>query len=370
MIRHISIFALLLCAFAAVGLSAFAAGSNGDVMRLTPVGYRLGEAGGVTAYDSSIVTVTPSDTSIVVSNKSQRLTAALNRDYRVIRWQKFDVDPTIRTTADPIEEFGKGSKTVSVEFNPNMEWMYVTVVVEYDPERTVKAEVSSFGEGSVSVSPTKTSYLKGDKVTLTVQPAEGYSFVRWSDGNADHRRTLTVDDDVDLTAYIEPISSSVSFSAGAGAALGETSKRVSFGNAYGELPVPTRTGAKFSGWADADGRTVTAKTEVNRIADHTLYAQWGADLYEIAWNFTGRGNGKVDGAGTYAYGSQPTLKAVPYEGSAFTGWTDGVTLNPRRITVLSNALYVAAFDVATYDVTFTYRDASGNLVTIAPTTGS
>ena len=358
--RHISVFALLLSAFAAAGFGS-------DVMRLSPIGYRLGETGDIMKYDSSVVTVTPGDTSIVVSNKSQTLTAVLNRDYKVVRWQKFDDDPTRRTELDPIEEFGEGSGTVSVNFNPNVEWMYVTVVVKYDPVRTVKASVSSFGDGTVAVSPAKTSYQKGDVVTLTAEPAEGYSFVRWSDGNIDHRRTLTVDDDVDLTAYIEPDSSRVSFSAGAGAVLGVTSKRVSFGNAYGELPVPTRTGAKFSGWTDDEKRTVTAKTEVNRTADHTLYASWSDLLYEITWDFTGRGNGKVEGTGTYAYGSQPTLKAVPYEGSAFTGWTDGVTLNPRRITVLSNALYVAAFDVATYDVTFTYRDASGNLVTTGPT---
>ena len=363
--RHISIFAFLLSAFAAVGLSAFADGSGSDVMRLTPVGYRLGEAGGVTAYDPSIVTITPGDTSIVVSNKSQTLTAVLNRDYKVVRWQKFADDPTVRTEVDPIEEFGEKSETVSVDFNPRVEWMYVTVVVEYDPVRTVKASLSSFAKGTVTISPEKTSYQKGDVVTLTAQPEEGCAFVRWSDGNADHMRTLTVDGDIDLKAYIEPISSRVSFSAGAGAVLDVTSKRVSFGKAYGELPVPTRTGARFSGWADADARTVTAKTEVSRVADHTLYAQWGTDLYEIAWDFTGRGNGKVDGAGTYAYGSQPTLKAVPYEGSTFVGWTDGVTLNPRRITVLSNALYVAQFDIATYDVTFTYRDAAGNLVTTA-----
>ena len=365
--RHSSVFALLLGAFAVVGLSAGAADFD-NVMRLSPIGYRLGATGDIKPYDPSVVTVAPSDTSIVYSNKQVTLTADLNRDYRVIRWQKFAVDPRVRTTADPIEEFGAKSETVSVDFNPNVAWMYVTVVVEYDPVRTVKVGLSSFSKGTVTIDPETNVYRRGESVTLTAEPAEGYSFVRWSDGNADHVRRLTVTNDVDLTAYIEPDSSRVSFSAGVGAVLDVTSKRVSYGNAYGELPVPVRTGAKFSGWVDDEKRTVTAKTTVDRVADHTLYASWSDLLYEIAWDFTGRGNGKVDGAGTYAYGSQLTLKAVPYEGSAFVGWTDGVTLNPRRITVLSNALYVAAFDVATYDVIFTYRDASGNLVTTAPTT--
>ena len=366
--RRISIFTFLLSAFAVVGLSAFAATSESDSMRVSPIGYRLDATGDIMDYAPSVVTVTPGDTSIVSPKKPVTLTAVLDRDYKVVSWQKFDVNPTVRTEADPIEEFGEKSEAVSVSFATNVTWMYVTVVVKYEPVRTVKASLSSFAKGTVTVSPSKASYQKGDVVTLTAEPAEGYSFVRWSDGNADHVRELTLDGDVDLKAYIEPDSSRVSFSAGEGAAIDVTEKRVSFGNTYGELPVPMRTGAKFSGWMDDEKRTVTAKTEVDRVADHTLYAFWSDLLYEIAWDFTGRGNGKVDGAGTYAYGSQPTLKAVPYEGSAFVGWADGVTLNPRRITVLSNALYVAAFDVATYDVTFTYRDAAGNPVTKGPTT--
>lgn len=358
--RRISIFTLLCCAFAAV------AAVGEEVMRLSPIGYRLGETGDVTAYASGVVTVAPSGTSIVKDGKPITLTAALNRDYKVICWQKFDVNPTIRKSADPIEEFGKGAESVSVAYDADVQWMYVVVVVRYDPVRTVKAALSSFGKGKVTVDPQKDTYLKDDAVTLTAEPDEGYSFVRWSDGNADFRRTLTVDGDVDLTAYIEPATSRVTFSPGEGAAVGMTEKRVSYDSLYGELPVPTRTGFVFSGWMDEDKRTISAKTSVSRIVDHMLHALWESEFFEIAWGFDGEGNGRVDGTGTYAYGSQPTLKAVPYEGSAFVRWEDGETRNPRRIAVISNATYVAWFDVATYDVTFIYRDESGNLVTTAP----
>ena len=320
--RHISIFAFLLGAFAAVGLSAFAAGSGSDVMRLSPVGYRLGEAGGVTSYDPSVVTVTPGDTSIVSSNKPVTLTADLNRDYKVVRWQKFDVDPTVRTGVDPIEEFGEESGTVSVGFNPNVTWMYVTVVVKYDPVRTVKVGRSSFSKGTVS--PEKTSYQKGDEVTLTAEPAEGYSFVRWSDGNADHVRTLTVSNDVDLTAYIEPDSSRVSFSAGAGAVLDVASKRVSYDSAYGELPVPVRDGLVFTGWADADGRAVTAKTTVDRSSDHTLYAQWEIppESYTVVFDANGGTGTQTRVSQTFEVGVSQKLRINTFykPGSVFVGW--------------------------------------------------
>lgn len=365
--KHISIFALLLSAFAAVGLSAFAASSGSDVMRLSPIGYRLGATGDVRTYDSSVVAVTPGDTSIVTSNKLVTLTAVLNRDYKVIRWQKFDVDPTVRTEVDPIEEFGEKRETVSVDFNPNVTWMYVTVVVKYDPVRTVKASLSSFGKGKVTVDPEKTSYQKGDVVTLTAEPAEGCSFVRWSDGNADHVRTLTVDGDVDIKAYIEPISSKVTFGVESDAVLDMTSKRVSYGCEYGELPTPTRYGYIFAGWVTAAERSpVRNTTTVAAKADQTFVATWDSVKYAIDYSTAGPGNGRVDGAGQYVLGSTPTLTAIPYEGSAFTGWGDGETKNPRRITVLSNAVYVANFDIATYSVTFTYRDSSGEERTTDP----
>ena len=352
----------------AAALLSFISGAAGistqSAMRVEPIGYRVGTAGAIADFASSVVTVFPGGVSAVATNRQMTFTAALNGDYKIVCWQKFAVDPRVREN-DPLEEFGTDSKTVTVDYDPNVDWMYVVVVVDYDLK--VTADISSFGKGTVTVSPKKDSYAKGESVTLDVELDEGYRFVRWSDGNADHLRNLVLDTSVNLKACVEPKSSIVTFSPGDGATVGVTEKRVSYGRPYGALPVPTKTGSVFSGWADDEDRTVTAKTVVDRIDDHVLYAFWNSDLLEIAWDFTGSGNGKVDGAGIYAYGSQPTLKAVPYEGSEFTGWMDGVTLNPRRIVVVSNATYVARFDVATYDVTFTYRDASGNFVTIGPT---
>lgn len=361
--RHIFIFTFLLGAFAALGLSAFAASSGSDVMRLSPIGYRLGASGAVTAYDSSVVTVTPGDTSIVSSNKPVTLTATLNRDYKVVCWQKFDVDPTIRTTADPIEEFGEGSGIVSVNFNPNVQWMYVTVVVRYDPVRTVKASLSSFATGTVTVSPEKSSYLKGDVVTLTASPAGGYDFVRWSDGNIDHERMLTVDGDVDLKAYIEPISSKVTFGVESDAVLDVTSKRVSYGCEYGELPTPTRRGYDFKGWIDDTDLVVKGGTKVTALKDHTLKARWAAKIYSITCVSNPEGAGDFSGIGSYAYGTEHDLRAYQAEGFVFAGWGDGETANPRKILVVGDAVYTANFNVATNEVTFLYHskgDAEGS----------
>lgn len=84
-------------------------------------------------------------------------------------------------------------------------------------------------------------------------------------------------------------SSIITFNANGGS-VAETSKPVYYGQAYGELPTPTRTGYAFDGWytQQSGGTKVTADTVVSALANQTLYAQWIAQAYNVNWN-TGAG---------------------------------------------------------------------------------
>ena len=61
-----------------------------------------------------------------------------------------------------------------------------------------------------------------------------------------------------------------------GGVLAEDEVTVIFGDAYGELPEPTREGYIFDGWftAETGGELVERNTEVGSKTAHTLYAQW------------------------------------------------------------------------------------------------
>ena len=61
-----------------------------------------------------------------------------------------------------------------------------------------------------------------------------------------------------------------------GGVLAEDEVTVIFGDAYGELPEPTREGYIFDGWfTEADGGELVEKnTEVGSKTAHTLYAHW------------------------------------------------------------------------------------------------
>ncbi len=94
-----------------------------------------------------------------------------------------------------------------------------------------------------------------------------YEYADHTDSNGDGKcdgcsKELTVYVDVTLDAC--------------GGVLADDSVTVVFGDAYGELPEPTREGYIFDGWftAETGGELVEAGTEVGSKTAHTLYAHW------------------------------------------------------------------------------------------------
>ncbi|TAN36904.1 MAG: hypothetical protein EPN23_07235 [Verrucomicrobia bacterium] len=80
--------------------------------------------------------------------------------------------------------------------------------------------------------------------------------------------------------------------------------------------------------------------------------------------------GAVTGGGTYSAGASVTLTATASNGWIFTGWNDGLTNNPRRITVAADGgTYTANFAPGVI-VTLQGNPASGGALTGAGTYGA
>lgn len=79
----------------------------------------------------------------------------------------------------------------------------------------------------------------------------------------------------DISCSIGAQTFTVTFNPGAGTTP-TASKTVSYGSAYGELPVPVRSGYEFLGWFTSaeGGAQVTAEDTVSITANQILYAQW------------------------------------------------------------------------------------------------
>lgn len=152
---------------------------------------------------------------------------------------------------------------------------------------TISTSVSPSGSGSVSGGGT---YTDGSNVTLTATPASGYVFSEWSDGNTSNPRSITVSGDASYTAIFVVDS--------------------------GSDPDPD---------PDPDPEPVT--------------------YFNISGVASPSSGGSVSGGGSYANGSTATLTASPNLGYTFSSWSDGVTDNPRTVSVVGDATYTALFSL-------------------------
>lgn len=149
---------------------------------------------------------------------------------------------------------------------------------------------------------------------------EGKRFVGWNtnaDGSgisytdeAVFRMTSTASDEADgsdkqivLYAQWEELPKvTVNLDANGGA-VDLSDKTVFYTSTYGELPVPTREGYDFEGWftQKEDGDKVEDTTVVATTEEHTLYAHWTIQVYDVTLS-SGEGY-TATGAASAEYGS-------------------------------------------------------------------
>ena len=213
-------------------------------------------------------------------------------------------------------------------------------------------------------------YNAGATCTLHATPASGYQFDSWKKNGSvvstNPNYSFTVTENATYTAYFsaEPVTY-YTITVNASPSNGGT---VTGGGTYPAgssvtLTATPNNGYAFSQWQDgstANPRTITVN------GDATYTASFTQLQYTITTNVSPAGAGTVTGGGAYHYGEQVTLTATANSGYEFQGWSDGVTNNPRTITVTGNATYTAVFgEVGTtyYNVTTSVSPAGAGTVT-------
>ncbi|MBR5983989.1 MAG: PKD domain-containing protein, partial [Bacteroidales bacterium] len=107
---------------------------------------------------------------------------------------------------------------------------------------------------------------------------------------------------------------------------------------YGVVSVTYSTAGSYTTTLTAYNANESSSDEFSllvtvTIASHTITAVPNNNAY-----------GTVTGGGTYDNGTEITILASPYDGYRFVRWNDGVTDNPRSITVTGDATYTAYFE--------------------------
>lgn len=194
------------------------------------------------------------------------------------------------------------------------------------------------GIGSAQMPPQTLTYDRLFNLPENKFTRGGYTFAGWNterDGSGtaykDEAAVKNLAESGETTLYAQwtPVTCSVSFDPNGGAFSdsAHSSKTVTYGAAYGALPVPVRDRYDFKGWftGKTGGTQVGEKTVVENTAAHTLYARWEYAWFTLSFDLRG-GSGSRDcafGNMEGRAGEGITLpQAVPERaGWEFKGWS-------------------------------------------------
>ena len=193
---------------------------------------------------------------------------------------------------------------------------------------------------------------------ITAVPADGFEFVRWSDG------VPTINRQDNVAAYVWPIyrkaAASVSnytlaYTAGEhGRIEGQFYQLVVEGGNGSPVKAEPNEGYRFSGWSD--GLAQNPRFEANVQSDVAVMALF--ERAEFSLIYTSAEGGKLSGDSTQVVAvgeiGKP-VEAIANEGFHFVRWSDGRTDNPRIDTagvadLMVEALFGHALTIMVVDV--------------------
>ncbi len=213
------------------------------------------------------------------------------------------------------------------------------------------------------------SYTKGQPVTLTATPAEGWQFKAWASADvtvaADGTFTMPAKA-VAVKATFEPIPYPVTVTADP--AEGGT---VTGAGSYtkGQPVTLTATPAEgwwFKAWSSADVTVAADGTFTMPAKAVAVTATFEPIPYAVTVTADPAEGGSVSGAGSYTKGQAVTLTATPAEGWQFKAWAsaDVTVAADGTFTMPAKAVSVkATFEPIPYAVTVTADPVEGGTVT-------
>ena len=206
-----------------------------------------------------------------------------------------------------------------------------------------------------------------DYGTLCTPTRTGYYFLGWytaASGGTKVTQTSTVTTAQDHTIYAQWKANTYTLTYNNNGGTGCTSKTVTYNSSYGTLCTPTRTGYTFLGWytAVSGGTQITQATTMTSTQNHTVYAQWEANNYTLAYNNNG-GTGCTSKTVTYnsSYG---TLCTPIRTGYTFLGWytsaTGGTQITQSTImNKTQNHTIYAQWKANNYTLTYNNNGGTG-----------
>lgn len=188
----------------------------------------------------------------------------------------------------------------------------------------------------------------GTEVTLQAIPNDCYEFLYWNDGNREKQRVVTVNNDVEFTAYFSYICKTVTANAekGGEAYVDDTDEVEVLPGTEVTLEAIADDTYEFSHWNDGN-RENPRKVTVYKDADYTAY--FSSIVRTITFINVPKDGGIIyvndnqEYSEEFSEGDEVTIEAVPNEGYEFSHWSDGNTENPRDVKIEEDTEFVAYF---------------------------
>ena len=222
----------------------------------------------------------------------------------------------------------------------------------------------TFGDGDGTI----TAQYKDDDVTLPEPTKTGYTFDGWytaATGGDKVNTSYKPTNNITLYARWTANKYKVTFD-GNGATGIPTSKDVTYGEKYGELPTPTKDGYEFDGWYKEDGTKVTEDDIVDITEETKLTAGWLGAEYTVNFDADG-GNTSVTSKKVKNGGKYGELPTPTKEGYTFVGWYDTENNKIESTTtanISSDVTLKAKYEKNKYNVTFKNDDGSTLYTTV------
>lgn len=202
--------------------------------------------------------------------------------------------------------------------------------------------------GSISMSPTKATFLYGDVVTLSATPKPGWSFGGWSGGTTSSALStqLTITGDTNVTATFNQIKYDIDINIiGDGSITLDPQKDYYLYGDQVSLVADGGTCWTFKQWSgDLNSNN---SVEFVTITDNlSINAEFTQKEHTLVVNKVGPGNFSITpDKPKYLCGEEVTLWAVPAPSNFFAGWTgDQVSAeNPLTFAIEKNTVVTANF---------------------------
>lgn len=307
----------------------------------------------LTAGEGGSVTKTPDQPSYE-DGTSVDIAAIANDGYEFVTWSDGNTSAQRTIIMDRDYSFTAIFQSTSVPAD------YYTLILTCDEGGTVRK------------SPDQEHYEVNTVVTIFAQANEGYDFVRWSDGNTDSIRTITMTQNIALHAIFvaEPKPQYVvSVTASEGGTVTKTPNQELYDEGTTVIIIAqANNGYEFAEWSDGNKNSVRSILVTDHVVLQAIFVAKQTEQFTLTLTASEGGTAiKVPDQESYNAGSIVTIIAQANNGYEFVQWSDGNTENVRSITMTQDMVLHATFvEEQKEQFTLTLTAGEGGTVTKTP----